>query len=147
MTQRWGLWGGLALFVVLLLMPAPDGMPDVPRLEDRFPPWGPAAGLLTAMGPIPLGWHRVAGPLAGGYLGNTVLPGRLGEVVRIVLVNRRTGEPVTQATASVVVERAVVTLPAVPGRPGAAYFTLRSNGDRHRLAGISSARIARKITS
>ena len=27
MTQRWGLWGGLALFVALLLLPAPAGMP------------------------------------------------------------------------------------------------------------------------
>nr|WP_314444539.1 DASS family sodium-coupled anion symporter [uncultured Sphingomonas sp.] len=27
MVQRWGLWGGLALFVGLLLLPAPEGMP------------------------------------------------------------------------------------------------------------------------
>jgi sodium-dependent dicarboxylate transporter 2/3/5 len=27
MAQRWGLWGGLALFVILLLLPPPDGMP------------------------------------------------------------------------------------------------------------------------
>ena len=27
MAQRWGLWGGLALFVALLLLPAPAGMP------------------------------------------------------------------------------------------------------------------------
>src|SRR4028118_580221 len=27
MAQRWGLWGGLALFVILLLLPAPEGMP------------------------------------------------------------------------------------------------------------------------
>ncbi len=31
----------------------------------------------------------------------------------------------------------------MPGRPGAAYFTLRSNNDRTRLAGISSPRIGR----
>ena len=28
MAQRWGLWGGLAVFVLLLLLPAPGGMPD-----------------------------------------------------------------------------------------------------------------------
>jgi sodium-dependent dicarboxylate transporter 2/3/5 len=28
MTQRWGLWGGLASFaLLLLLLPAPEGMP------------------------------------------------------------------------------------------------------------------------
>jgi len=27
MADRWGLWGGLAAFVIMLLLPAPDGMP------------------------------------------------------------------------------------------------------------------------
>jgi len=43
----------------------------------------------------------------------------------------------------VAVEEAVVTLPAVPGRPGAAYFTLRSNRDGIRLTGVTSPRIGR----
>jgi periplasmic copper chaperone A len=38
----------------------------------------------------------------------------------------------------VTVEDAVVTLPVIPGRPGAAYFTLRTNNDPTRLTGISS---------
>ncbi len=63
--------------------------------------------LLSAVGPVALGPRQVVGPLAAGYLGNTVLPGRLGEVVRIVLVVRRTGVPGTAATASVVLERAI----------------------------------------
>lgn len=41
------------------------------------------------------------------------------------------------------VEHAMVILPAVPGRPGAAYFTLRTNNDPTRLTGIASARIGR----
>lgn len=65
------------------------------------------AVLLTAVGPLRLGARDVVGPLAAGYLGNTVLPARLGEVVRIVLISRRTAEPATAATASVVVERVV----------------------------------------
>jgi sodium-dependent dicarboxylate transporter 2/3/5 len=28
MTARWGLWGGLALFAAMLLVPAPEGMPE-----------------------------------------------------------------------------------------------------------------------
>lgn len=40
------------------------------------------------------------------------------------------------------IENAVVTLPAVPGRPGAAYFTLRSNRP-DRLKGVSSPQIGR----
>jgi copper(I)-binding protein len=43
----------------------------------------------------------------------------------------------------VTVEDAVVTLPVLPGRPGAAYFTLRTNNDPTRLTGISSPRIGR----
>ncbi|HEY0116202.1 MAG TPA: anion permease, partial [Allosphingosinicella sp.] len=27
MAARWGLWGGLAIFILMLLMPAPAGMP------------------------------------------------------------------------------------------------------------------------
>ena len=43
----------------------------------------------------------------------------------------------------VTVEHAVLTLPAVPGRPGAAYFTLRTNHDPTRLLGVTSPRIGR----
>jgi copper(I)-binding protein len=38
----------------------------------------------------------------------------------------------------VIVENAVVTVPAVPGGPGAAYFTLRTNNDPTRLVAIAS---------
>ena len=44
----------------------------------------------------------------------------------------------------VVVEEAWVQLPAVPGRPGAAYFTLHSNKEPTRLVGVSSPK-ARRI--
>lgn len=37
----------------------------------------------------------------------------------------------------------VVTLPAVPGRPGAGYFTLETNQDRTRLTGIASPKAAK----
>lgn len=38
----------------------------------------------------------------------------------------------------VTVEQAVVTVPAAPGLPGAAYFTLRTNNDPTRLVSIAS---------
>ena len=41
------------------------------------------------------------------------------------------------------IEDAVLVLPAVPGRPGAAYFTLRTNAERTRLTGVTSPRIGR----
>ena len=44
--------------------------------------------------------------------------------------------------ARVEVADAVITLPAASGRPGAAYFTLRSSADA-RLTGIDSARAGR----
>ncbi|MGZ8999151.1 MAG: copper chaperone PCu(A)C [Allosphingosinicella sp.] len=43
----------------------------------------------------------------------------------------------------VTIEEAIVTLPAVLGRPGAAYFTLRTNQDPTRLEGITSPRMGR----
>ena len=44
---------------------------------------------------------------------------------------------------SVTIEDAIVTLPPVAGRPGAAYFSLRTNNDPTRLTGITSPRIGR----
>ena len=41
------------------------------------------------------------------------------------------------------VEEPVVTLPAVAGRPGAAYFTIRTNHAPTRLTGIASPRVGR----
>ena len=41
------------------------------------------------------------------------------------------------------VDDAVVTLPVLPGRPGALYFTLRTNNDPTRLNAITSPRIKR----
>ena len=52
--------------------------------------------------------------------------------------NRAPAEP------RVTVADAMVTLPAVPGRPGAGYFTLATNHDPTRLLAISSPK-ARRI--
>jgi hypothetical protein len=38
----------------------------------------------------------------------------------------------------VIVEQAIVTVPAVPGGPGAAYFTIRTNNDPTRLVSVTS---------
>lgn len=43
----------------------------------------------------------------------------------------------------VAVEHPVVTLPVLSGRPGALYFTLRTNNDPTRLNAITSPRIKR----
>lgn len=42
------------------------------------------------------------------------------------------------APPGVTVDQAIITLPAVPGRPGASYFTLRTEQDGVRLSGITS---------
>jgi hypothetical protein len=41
----------------------------------------------------------------------------------------------------IIVEKAVMTVPAVPGAPGAAYFTLRTNVDPSRLVSVTSPSI------
>ena len=43
----------------------------------------------------------------------------------------------------VTVENAVVVLPVLPGRPGAAYFELRTTNDPTRLTAVTSPRIGR----
>jgi len=43
----------------------------------------------------------------------------------------------------VVVSSATVQLPAVPGRPGAAYFTLRTTNDRTKLVSVGSPGLGR----
>lgn len=43
----------------------------------------------------------------------------------------------------VAVEDAAVMLPVLPGRPGSAYFVLRTNNDPTRLTGVTSPRIGR----
>ena len=47
------------------------------------------------------------------------------------------------AEPKVEVENAWVQLPVMPRRPGAAYFTLRSNNDPTKLVGVSSPRVER----
>ena len=44
---------------------------------------------------------------------------------------------------AVEVEDAMVMLPVVPGRPGAAYFTLRTNNDPTKIVSVTSPRIER----
>ena len=49
----------------------------------------------------------VLGPLSAGYLANAVLPARIGEVVRGVLVARRQHLAIAPVAASIVVERMI----------------------------------------
>ncbi len=51
--------------------------------------------------------RRTLPPLLVGYLGNAVLPARLGEPVRAVLVARREGLPAAATFGSVVLERVI----------------------------------------
>ena len=52
-------------------------------------------------------WARLAPPLLVGYLGNAVLPARLGEPMRAVIVARRERVGMPEALASVLLERVV----------------------------------------
>ena len=61
----------------------------------------------------------------------------LAFVLSLAACDARPSEP------EVTVEGAIVTLPAVPGRPGAAYFELRTNNDPTRLTAVTRPRIER----
>ncbi len=64
-------------------------------------------GLVAAAAGPHLPLQPVAAALAVGYLGNAILPARLGEVARILYLSRRSNVALAPATASVVLERAV----------------------------------------
>jgi uncharacterized protein (TIRG00374 family) len=67
--------------------------------------------LLLSVGPrgaVPA--RRLVPVVLVGYLGNTVLPARLGDPLRALLVGRREGIPASGALGSVVLERAIDTL-------------------------------------
>jgi uncharacterized membrane protein YbhN (UPF0104 family) len=63
--------------------------------------------LLRSVTVEPVAVRGVLGPLSAGYLANAVLPARIGEVVRGVLVSRRQGLPIGPVAASIVVERMI----------------------------------------
>jgi uncharacterized protein (TIRG00374 family) len=83
--------------------------------------------VLSAVQPVRISGRMALWPTTAGYLGNTILPVRLGEVVRIVLVARRTPVTATAATASVVIER-VIDLLALLTFATAAYGAMGSIG-------------------
>jgi hypothetical protein len=64
----------------------------------------------------------------------------LATATLLVLVCCNQGPPPEPA---VQVEDAVVTLPPVPGRPGAAYFTLRTNNDPTKIVSVTSPKVQR----
>jgi glycosyltransferase 2 family protein len=70
--------------------------------------WSRLAAHLRRDAPVPA--IRFAGPLAIGYLGNAVLPARLGEVARAAILGRAEGLPVASVLGTVLVERILDTL-------------------------------------
>ena len=67
-------------------------------------------GLVEAMAGTSPSLRAVAGSMAVGYLGNAVLPARLGEPARVIDLSRRAGLAIDTVTASVVLERAIDVL-------------------------------------
>jgi glycosyltransferase 2 family protein len=54
-----------------------------------------------------VGWHRLLPPMLVGYLGNAILPARLGEPMRAVVAARRERIGTAESLGSVLVERLV----------------------------------------
>ena len=91
MAQRWGLWGGLALFAALLLLPAPEGMPEtawrVVALAALMAMWWMTQALpltATALSAVPPQHAGVASAVnndvarAAGLIAVAVLPAAAG---------------------------------------------------------------------
>ena len=62
----------------------------------------------------------------------------VGAVVLLVVAMVTGTTPATAATAGVRVSGVIVRLPVVPGRPGAAYFTLTAGAAPVELTGVTS---------
>lgn len=80
------------------------GIVGVVAVQVSFRAWRWSV-LLPTERRLPFG--RLLPPLLIGYLGNTVLPARLGEAMRAVVVARRERVGTTEALGSVVVERVI----------------------------------------
>ena len=65
------------------------------------------ASLIRPWSGVAMGARRVVGAMLIGYFVNAVMPGRLGEVARALVVSRRENLPFGGLAASVVVERAI----------------------------------------
>jgi glycosyltransferase 2 family protein len=70
--------------------------------------WSRLAASLRPEAPVPAGRFMI--PLAIGYLGNAILPARLGEAVRAAVLGRREELPIAAVLGTVLVERVVDTL-------------------------------------
>jgi hypothetical protein len=114
---------GISAAAVLLLTRTVDVPATAGRLSSINPWWlvVPLAAIATQLSIRAVRWSilltattrtavqptRVVGPLVVGYLANAVLPARLGEVARAVLVARREHLPIAEVAASIVVERVI----------------------------------------
>lgn len=123
----------MAIVVIAQLADIPSALATVAKVDVRWlvlpgfvivvQMWVRAARwavLLSAVQPVRISARVAIWPTTAGYFGNVVLPVRLGEVVRIVLISRRTPVTATAATASVLIER-VVDLLALLAFAAAAY--------------------------
>jgi uncharacterized protein (TIRG00374 family) len=142
------LGGAISLAALIVALQGIDLPRTLAQLRDVRP--GPlavaAAALVVQLGVRSVRWSYLlqpgpAGRVPGrrlvpivliGYLGNAVLPARLGDPVRAVLVGRREAVPASSAFGSVVLERAIDTLTlalialpaaAIAGAPGWAVRT------------------------
>jgi glycosyltransferase 2 family protein len=119
--KRWQFWLGIAISLAFLYL-ALRGL----HLEDV---WGALEGAsygwllpgvaiyFVAVWARAWRWHYLLRPVkkvstrtmfpivAIGYMGNNVYPARAGEVLRAVVLRRRTGVPVSASLATIIVER------------------------------------------
>lgn len=99
---------GTALSHVHLERLAPIALVLAIQFSLRAYRWSRLAASLRPRAPVPP--RRFMVPLAIGYLGNAILPARLGEAVRAAILGRREDLPVAAVLGTVLVERVLDTL-------------------------------------
>jgi uncharacterized membrane protein YbhN (UPF0104 family) len=96
--------------------------------------WSRLAASLRPEAPVPA--SRFAAPLAIGYLGNAVLPARLGEAIRAAVLGRAEGIPVAAVLGTVLVERILDTL-TLAALAGVVAAAIAPDWMAHLAAGVA----------
>ena len=119
--KRWQFWLGVLISIVLLYLALRGlGLQDLGSAMQQANYWWLIPGvavyfvgvwvrawrwhyLLRPIKPIPT---RTMFPIVAiGYFGNNILPARMGEVLRAVVLKRREGVPISASLATIIVER------------------------------------------
>jgi uncharacterized protein (TIRG00374 family) len=119
--KRWQFWLGVIISIALLVWALRGlGLEDLGSAMQQANYWWLIPGIMVYFVDLWVRtwrWHYLLRPIkpiptrtmfpivAIGYFGNNILPARMGEVLRAVVLKRREGVPISASLATIIVER------------------------------------------